>query len=64
MRTSLWILTVALLLGGVLLLLFLPLTAPFSAPYAVIRQIWDAVTAPVRWWRWLTGRRSAAPVNG
>jgi hypothetical protein len=46
--------------GAVFLLLFLPLTAPFSAPYAVVRQIWDAVTAPVRWWRWLTGRRAAA----
>jgi hypothetical protein len=42
------------------LLLFLPLTAPVSAPYSLARQIYDAVTAPVRWWRWLTGRRTAA----
>jgi len=44
----------------VFLALFLPLTAPVSAPYAVVRQLWGAATAPVRWWRWLTGRRTAA----
>ncbi len=46
--------------GTVFLLFFLPLTAPVSAPYAVVRQIWDAATAPMRWWRWLTGRRAPA----
>jgi len=46
--------------AGVFLLLFLPLTAPVSAPYNLVRQIYEAVMAPVRWWRWLTGRRSAA----
>jgi hypothetical protein len=41
------------------LLLFLPLTAPVSAPYSLARQIWDVVMTPLRWWRWLTGRRPA-----
>jgi hypothetical protein len=44
----------------VFLLLFLPITAPVSAPYNLVRQIYEAVMTPVRWWRWLTGRRTAA----
>jgi hypothetical protein len=47
----------------VFLVLFLPLTAPVSAPYALLRQAWDAVLTPVRWWRWLT-RRTPAPTPG
>ena len=43
--------------GGVFLLLFLPLTAPVTAPLNLWRQVWEAVTLPVRWWRRLTGRR-------
>jgi hypothetical protein len=43
----------------VFLLFFLPLTAPVSAPYALVKKIRDAAMAPVRWWRWLTGRRTA-----
>lgn len=42
------------------LLLFLPLTAPVSAPYSLFKQIYDAVMAPVRLWRRLTGRQAAA----
>jgi hypothetical protein len=42
------------------LLLFLPVTAPVSAPYNLARQIYDVAMTPVRWWRWLTGRRAAA----
>jgi hypothetical protein len=41
------------------LLLFLPVTAPVSAPYNLARQVYEAVTAPLRWWRRLTGGRAA-----
>jgi hypothetical protein len=44
------------------LLLFLPVTAPVSAPYNLARQVWEAVMTPVRWWRWLTTR--SAPSTG
>jgi hypothetical protein len=49
----------------VFLVLFLPLTAPVAAPYALLRQVYDAVMAPVRFWRWLTGRgrRAEAATN-
>jgi hypothetical protein len=47
----------------VFLVLFLPLTAPVTAPYNLARQTYEAATAPVRWWRWLTGGR-AAPSAG
>jgi hypothetical protein len=46
--------------GSVFLLLFLPLTAPISAPYNLVRQIYEVVMTPVRWWRWLVGRRTRA----
>jgi len=36
---------------------FLPLTAPVSAPLNLGRQIWDTLTAPIRGWRRLVGRR-------
>ena len=42
------------------LLVFLPVTAPVSAPYSLARQAYEAVMVPVRWWRWLTGSRTAA----
>src|SRR5436189_4207356 len=45
--------------GGVFLLLFLPLTAPVTAPLNLWRQVWEAVTLPVRLWRRLTGRQAA-----
>jgi hypothetical protein len=45
------------------LLLFLPLTAPVTAPLNLWRQLRDALTTPVRWWRRLAGRR-AAPSPG
>lgn len=41
------------------LLIFMPFTAPASAPINLLRKIWEVVTAPVRWWRWLTGRAMA-----
>jgi hypothetical protein len=44
----------------VFLVVFLPLTAPVSAPYNLIRQVYEAVMAPVRWWRWLMGRPATA----
>ena len=42
------------------LVLFLPLTAPVSAPYNLARQVWEVATTPLRWWRWLRGRRVPA----
>ncbi len=50
--------------GGIFLLLFLPLTAPVTAPLNLWRQVWEAVTAPARWWRRLTGRRAQAASAG
>lgn len=38
-------------------LVFLPLTAVIAAPYNLFGQILDGVMTPVRWWRWLTGRK-------
>ncbi len=46
--------------GAVFLLVFLPVTAPVAAPYTIVRQVVDTVMLPVRLWRWLTGRRTAA----
>jgi hypothetical protein len=43
------------------LLLFLPVTAPVSAPYNLGRQVYEAATAPLRWWRRLAGAKAAAP---
>lgn len=40
-------------------LVFLPLTAVIAAPYSLFGQIFDGVMGPVRWWRRLTGRKSA-----
>jgi hypothetical protein len=60
-RTGFW--AARIVRGGIFLLLFLPLTAPVSAPIAIVRGLWDGLTAPVRWWRWLTSRR-AAPTAG
>jgi hypothetical protein len=45
--------------GAAFLVIFLPLTAPVSAPYNLARQIYELAMTPVRWWRWLTGRRAA-----
>ena len=45
--------------GGAFLLFFLPLTAPVTAPLNLGRQVWEAVTAPARLWRRLTGRQAA-----
>ena len=49
--------------GSVFLLLFLPLTAPMTAPLNIGRQLWEAVTAPARLWRWLTGRRTVSAAS-
>jgi hypothetical protein len=50
--------------GSVFLLLFLPLTAPVTAPLNLWRQVWEAVTLPVRLWRRLTGRQPATASTG
>jgi hypothetical protein len=44
----------------VFLLAFMPLVSPVSAPATLAIKTWEVVTAPLRWWRWLTGRRPAA----
>jgi hypothetical protein len=48
--------------GAGFLFVFLPLSAPLSAPLHAGKKIWEVVTAPLRWWRWLT-RRRVAPVR-
>jgi hypothetical protein len=47
--------------GAVFLLLFLPLTAPVSAPYNLARQLYEAALVPVRLWRWLARRPAPSP---
>ncbi len=37
-------------------LAFLPLAGPFAFITAVVMQLWDVVTAPVRFGRWIAGR--------
>jgi hypothetical protein len=46
--------------GGAFLLLFLPLTAPATAPLNLWRQLCDALSAPVRLWRRLSRRQASA----
>jgi hypothetical protein len=46
--------------GAAFLFIFLPLSAPIAAPYNIVRQIIDTMMMPVRLWRWLTGRATAA----
>jgi hypothetical protein len=60
-RTGYW--AARLIRDSVFVAVFLPLTAPLSAPINLGRQVWDAILAPVRAWRWLTRgkRRAAAP---
>ena len=62
-RTGYW--AARLIRDSVFVAVFLPLTAPLSAPINLGRQVWDAVLAPVRAWRWLTGgkRRADAPAR-
>jgi len=43
------------------LVIFLPLTAPVSAPYNLLRQVYEAAMTPVRLWRWLTSRAAPSP---
>jgi hypothetical protein len=38
------------------LMLFLPLFGSFAFLKLVLIQLWHAITAPVRWWRWLRGK--------
>ena len=46
--------------AGVFLLLFLPLTAPVTAPLNLsAADLARSTMTPVRWWRWLTGRQAA-----
>jgi hypothetical protein len=58
-RTGYW--AARLVRDSLFVAVFLPLTAPLSAPINLGRQVWDALLAPVRAWRWLTGGRRRAP---
>jgi hypothetical protein len=49
--------------GLVFTLVFVPLTAPVAMPFNLAAQVRDAVTAPLRWWRFLTGRTAARQRN-
>ena len=42
------------------LFIFLPLAAQPALVVHIVQSIWQLVTTPVRWWRWLTGRRAPA----
>jgi len=53
-RTGYW--AARFIRNSVFVTVFLPLTAALSAPINLGRQVWDAVLAPVRAWRRLTGR--------
>jgi hypothetical protein len=57
-RSGYW--AARLVRDSLFVLLFLPLTAAFSGPLNLGRQIRDALLAPIRAWRWLRGgwRRS------
>jgi hypothetical protein len=46
--------------GGLFLLIFLPLTAPVTAPLNLWRQAWEVLTAPARLWRRLAARKASA----
>ncbi len=58
-RTGYW--AARVVRGAAFLFLFLPLTAPAAAPLSLWRQVRDAVTAPLRWWRWLRSRSGESP---
>jgi hypothetical protein len=60
-RTGYW--AACAVRGGAFLLLFLPLTALGAAPLNLWRQGWEAVTAPARLWRGLTGRKTASAAS-
>ena len=46
--------------GAMFLLVFLPLTAQPAVVVHVVQGMWQMITTPVRWWRWLSGRRAPA----
>jgi hypothetical protein len=46
--------------GIVFLCVFLPLAAQPALVVHIVQSTWHLVTTPVRWWRWLTGRRAPA----
>ena len=46
--------------GAMFLFVFLPLAAQPAVVVHTVQGLWHAVTTPVRWWRWLSGRRAPA----
>jgi len=58
-RTGYW--AARVVRGAAFLILFLPLTAPAAVPLSLWRQVRDAVTAPLRWWRWRRSRPGESP---
>ena len=54
-RTGYW--AARLIRNTLFVVVFVPLTAPVSAPLNLGRQIWDALMGPIRAWRWLLRKR-------
>jgi hypothetical protein len=46
--------------GIIFLGVFLPLAAQPALVVHIVQSTWQLITTPVRWWRWLTGRRVSA----
>jgi hypothetical protein len=46
--------------GAMFLFIFLPLAAQPAMVVHFVQSIWQMVMTPVRWWRWLSGRRAPA----
>ena len=46
--------------GIIFLCVFLPLASQPALVVHIVQSTWQLVTTPLRWWRWLTGRRAPA----
>ena len=46
--------------GIIFLCVFLPLASQPALVVHIVQSTWHLITTPVRWWRWLTGRRAPA----
>jgi hypothetical protein len=57
-RSGYW--AARLIRGAVFLFVFLPLAALPAVPVHMASGLWQLVTTPVRWWRWLTRRHVSA----
>ena len=46
--------------GAMFLFVFLPLASQPALVVHIVQSTWQLITTPLRWWRWLTGRRAPA----